>query len=134
MKLLSVSLQGSKPTLQLHGLKEKTYSGLCSTKPSDIPASNSFGVSVRGLDDEFSEVRRPAFHSFHTLSILLADFSGEAVYLLVDVLNDDSMVVRLQALETLRCMALFNRLEVQETNMHMLLGMLVDYAAARALL
>ncbi|XP_058195838.1 uncharacterized protein LOC131312108 isoform X2 [Rhododendron vialii] len=93
MKLLSVSLQGSKPTLQLHGLKEKTYSGLCSTKPSDIPASNSFGVSVRGLDDEFSE-----------------------------------------ALETLRCMALFNRLEVQETNMHMLLGMLVDYAAARALL
>ncbi|KAI8529427.1 hypothetical protein RHMOL_Rhmol12G0224200 [Rhododendron molle] len=122
MKLLSVSLQGSKPTLQRHGLKEKTYSGLCSTKPYDIPASNSSGVSVRGLEDEFSEVRSPAFNSLHTLSILSAYFSGEAVYLLVDVLNDDSMVVRLQALETLCCMVLFNHLEVQETNMHMVVG------------
>lgn len=55
-KLLSVSLQGSKLTLQRHGLKEMTYSGLCSTKPVEIPASNSAGVFVHGLEDEFSEV------------------------------------------------------------------------------
>ncbi|KAG5550676.1 hypothetical protein RHGRI_015582 [Rhododendron griersonianum] len=128
-KLLSVSLQGSKLTLQRHGLKEKTYSGLCSTKPFEIPASNSAGVFVHGLEDEFSEVRRSACHSLHTLSILSADFSGEALNLLVDVLNDDSMVVRLQALETLRCMALFDRLKVQEAHVHMFLSTLVDDGA-----
>ncbi|KAI8541113.1 hypothetical protein RHMOL_Rhmol08G0037200 [Rhododendron molle] len=78
-KHLSVSLQGSKPTLQRHGLKEKIYSGLCSTKPFEIPASNSAGVFVHGLEGEFSE-----------------------------------------ALETLRCMALFDSLKVQEAHMHML--------------
>ncbi|KAG5523270.1 hypothetical protein RHGRI_035184 [Rhododendron griersonianum] len=109
MKLFSVSFHGSKPTLQRHGLKEKTYSGLCSTKPCDIPASNSAGVFVR----------RSACHSLHTLSILSADFSGEAKDLLVDVLNDDSMVLRLHALETLRCTGLFDSLKVQETHMHM---------------
>ncbi|XP_058214683.1 protein SIEL isoform X1 [Rhododendron vialii] len=128
-KLLSVSLQGSKLTLQRLGLKEKTCSGLCSTKPFEIPASNSAGVFVHGLEDEFSEVRRSACHSLHTLSILSADFSGEALNLLVDVLNDDSMVVRLQALETLRCMALFDRLKVQEAHMHMFLSTLVDDGA-----
>ncbi|KAG5534544.1 hypothetical protein RHGRI_022609 [Rhododendron griersonianum] len=84
-KHLSVSLQESKPTLQRHGLKEKIYSVLCSTKPFEIPASNSAGVFVHGLESEFSE-----------------------------------------ALEALRCMALFDRLKVQEAHMHMLASRVIQ--------
>ncbi|XP_028111999.1 LOW QUALITY PROTEIN: protein SIEL-like [Camellia sinensis] len=111
------------------GIKGKTYPGLCSGKPFDIPASSAAGAILHGLEDEFCEVRRSACHAIQTLSILSADFSGEALTLLVDVLNDDSMVVRLQALETMRCMALFDHLKVQETHMHMFLSTLVDSSA-----
>ncbi|CAL5335222.1 unnamed protein product [Camellia sinensis] len=105
------------------GIKGKTYPGLCSGKPFDIPASSAAGAILHGLEDEFCEVRRSACHAIQTLSILSADFSGEALTLLVDVLNDDSMVVRLQALETMHCMALFDHLKVQETHMHMVVEM-----------
>ncbi|GMP51385.1 hypothetical protein CsSME_00017636 [Camellia sinensis var. sinensis] len=111
------------------GIKGKTYPGLCSGKPFDIPASSAAGAILHGLEDEFCEVRRSACHAIQTLSILSADFSGDALTLLVDVLNDDSMVVRLQALETMRCMALFDHLKVQETHMHMFLSTLVDSSA-----
>ncbi|THG03076.1 hypothetical protein TEA_026148 [Camellia sinensis var. sinensis] len=73
------------------GIKGKTYPGLCSGKPFDIPASSAAGAILHGLEDEFS------------------------LTLLVDVLNDDSMVVRLQALETMRCMALFDHLKFLST-------------------
>jgi integrator complex subunit 4 len=39
--------------------------------------------------------------------------------LLIDVLNDDSIFVRLQALETMLHMATFGHLKVQGTHMHM---------------
>ncbi|KAL6955254.1 hypothetical protein U1Q18_045534 [Sarracenia purpurea var. burkii] len=110
-------------------IKEKTYPGMCSANPVEIPASSAAGVFVHGLEDEFCEVRKSACHSLHMLSILSADFAGEALTLLMDVLNDDSTIVRLQALETMRCMALFDRLKLQETHMHMFLGTLVDTSA-----
>ncbi|KAI8557112.1 hypothetical protein RHMOL_Rhmol05G0309700 [Rhododendron molle] len=71
MKLLSVILHGSKPTLQWDGLKEKTYSGLCSTKPYYIPASNSARVFVRGQEDEFSELALAAFYGVNEVSKLV---------------------------------------------------------------
>lgn len=62
----------------------------------------------------------------HTLVILSADFAAGALNLLVDVLNDDSLSVRLQALETVHHMAVFGHLKLQEVHMLMFLGTLVD--------
>ncbi|XP_057512953.1 LOW QUALITY PROTEIN: protein SIEL [Actinidia eriantha] len=113
----------------LSALKDKNYPGLYSGKPFELRASDASGVFLHGLEDEFCEVRRSACHSLQTLSILSANFAGEGLNLLMDVLNDDSMVVRLQALETMHCMALFDRLKVQETHMHMFISTLVDMNA-----
>ncbi|XAR68759.1 hypothetical protein NMG60_11000117 [Bertholletia excelsa] len=109
--------------------KEKTYCGMGFAKPFEIPVSNAAGTFVHGLEDEFCEVRRSASHSLHTLSVLSTSFAGEALTLLMDVLNDDSMAVRLQALDTIHCMALFGHLKVEEAHMHMFLSTLVDTSA-----
>lgn len=65
------------------------------------------------------KVRKAACHSLGTLTILSSKFSGEALNLLMDVLNDDSMLVRLQAFETMHQMATFGHLKVQEKHIHM---------------
>lgn len=65
------------------------------------------------------KVRRSACYSMRTFPILSDEFAGEALNLLMDMLNDDSMVVRLQALETMHHMATCDCLKVQETHMHM---------------
>ena len=65
------------------------------------------------------KVRKSACHSSWTLTALSTKFAVEVLNLLIDVLNDDSMVVRLQALETLHHMAASDCLKVQETHMHM---------------
>ncbi|KAM7532040.1 hypothetical protein LguiB_035450 [Lonicera macranthoides] len=64
--------------------------------------------------------------SLRPLAILSVNFSGEALNLMMDVLNDDSLEVRLNALETMHHMATFGCLRVQEAHMHMFLGTLVD--------
>lgn len=116
--------------------KEKKPLGQCSAKRKslgqyipkhfDIQACVAAGAFVHGLEDEFYEVRWSACHSLHTLTILSAKFAGEALNLLMDVLNDDSLNVRLRALETMHHMATCDHLKVQETHMHMFLGTLVD--------
>lgn len=65
------------------------------------------------------KVRKSACHSLRTLTIISAEFAGEALNLLMDVLNDDSMFVRLEALETMLHMATYGHLKVQGTHMHM---------------
>lgn len=65
------------------------------------------------------KVRKSAYQSLCTLTILSADFAREALNLLMDVLNDDSVVVRLQALETMHYMAINGFLKLQEKHMHM---------------
>lgn len=65
------------------------------------------------------KVRKSACLSLCTLTVLSAKFAVEALNLLIDVLNDDSVVVRLQALETLHHMATSDCLKVQETHLHM---------------
>lgn len=64
-------------------------------------------------------------------AVLFADFAAKALGLLMDMLNDDSTVVRLQALETMHHMVVFGHLKVQEMHMHMVnlwlvLGFLVQ--------
>lgn len=65
------------------------------------------------------KVRGSACCSLRPLAILSVNFAGEALNLLMDVLNDDSLEVRLKALETMHHMAIFGCLRVQEAHMHM---------------
>lgn len=65
------------------------------------------------------KVRKSACDALFNLIILSTKFAGEALSLLMDVLNDDSVSVRLQALETLHHMAISNCLQLQEAHMHM---------------
>lgn len=106
--------------------KEKRSLGQCPAEQFEILASNVAGVLVHGLEDEFYEVRKSACHSLRTLTVISAEFAGEALNLLMDVLNDDSMFVRLEALETMLHMATYGHLKVQGTHMHMFLGTLLD--------
>lgn len=65
------------------------------------------------------KVRKSACDALYNLPILSTKFAGEALNLLMDVLNDDSVSVRLQALETLHHMAMSKCLKLQEAHMHM---------------
>ncbi|KAI3841129.1 hypothetical protein MKX03_007857 [Papaver bracteatum] len=110
----------------LGNLKERKFPGKSNTKFLDLPASNAAGAFVHGLEDEFYEVRRSACNSLGMLTDLSVQFANDALNLLMDMLNDHSMVVRLQTLETMYHMATCDRLKVQEAHMHMFLGTLVD--------
>lgn len=59
-------------------------------------------------------------------AILSAGFATGALGLLMDVLNDDSVVVRLQALETMHHMAVYGHVKVQEMHMHMVSFLLIQ--------
>lgn len=52
------------------------------------------------------------------LTAFSTEFARQAVNILMDMLNDDSVVVRLQALETVRYMAISDHLMVEETILH----------------
>ncbi|KAI3989388.1 hypothetical protein MKX01_016588 [Papaver californicum] len=110
----------------LGNLKERKFPGKSNTKILDLPASNAAGAFVHGLEDEFYEVRRSACNSLGMLISFSVRFANDALNLLMDMLNDHSMVVRLQTLETMYHMATCDRLKVQEAHMHMFLGTLVD--------
>ncbi|GLT89368.1 hypothetical protein SLE2022_073510 [Rubroshorea leprosula] len=106
--------------------KEKKSSRYCPMEWLEIPASNAAGIIVHGLEDEFYEVRMSACYSLRTLTVFSAKFAGEALNLLMDMLNDDSRSVRLQALETMHQMATCDHLKVEETHMHTFVGTLFD--------
>lgn len=106
--------------------KEMGSLGQCPAEEFEISASSVAGVFVHGLEDEFFEVRKSACHSLRTLTMMSAEFSGKVLNLLMDVLNDDSVVVRLEALQTMLHMTTHGLLKVQGTHMHMFLGTLMD--------
>ncbi|KAL6534441.1 hypothetical protein OROHE_013366 [Orobanche hederae] len=106
--------------------KEKFYPGQYTAKLFKIPATTAAFAFVHGLEDEFYQVRTSACHALQMLMVLSAKFARGAVHLLMDMLNDDSLFVRLQALETLHHMAMHDHLKVEESHVHMLFGALVD--------
>lgn len=114
----------SKKVLPL--TKEKTLPGQLSRNHSNLPASSAAGAFIHGLEDEFHEVRSSACYSMRIPAILSSDFASGALNLLMDILNDDSVAVRLQTLETMHHIALYGNLKVQEMHMHMFLGALID--------
>lgn len=65
------------------------------------------------------KVRKSACQSLQRLAVLSTEFAHEALNILMDVLNDDSVVVRLQALKTMYYMAISGCLKVQEKHLHM---------------
>lgn len=101
--------------------------------------SSAAGAYVHGLEDEFYEVRTACCDSLGSLTIFSIQFADGALNLLMDMLNDDTSIVRLQTLHTMYKMAAYDRLKVQERHMHMFLSLLVDVdpsirSAARHLL
>ncbi|KAI3966474.1 hypothetical protein MKW92_034964 [Papaver armeniacum] len=104
----------------LGNLKERKFPGKSNTKILDLPASNAAGAFVHGLEDEFYEVRSSACNSLGMLIAFSVRFANDTLDLLIDMLNDHSMVVRLQTLETMYHMVTCDRLKVQEAHMHVL--------------
>ncbi|KAJ4830686.1 hypothetical protein Tsubulata_028402 [Turnera subulata] len=117
----------SKKVLKI--VKEKESVHRYPTERIKTFTSIAAGAFVHGLEDEFQEVRKSACHSLRMLVVLSTEFAGHALDLLMDMLNDDSMAVRLEAMETMHHMATFECLKVQETHMHMFLGTLLDNSA-----
>ncbi|KAI3974293.1 hypothetical protein MKX01_030962 [Papaver californicum] len=107
-------------------LKERKFPRKSNTKIYDLHASNATGAFVHGLEDEFYEVRRSSCNSLGMLISFYFRFENDALNLLMDMLNDHSMVVRLQILEIMYHMETSGRLKVQEAYMHMFLGTLED--------
>lgn len=66
-----------------------------------------------------SKVRRSVCQSLRRLGTLSSAFSVEAMNYLMDMLNDDEIAVRLQALETMHCMASHDHLFIPSAHMHM---------------
>ncbi|KAI3973165.1 hypothetical protein MKX01_020900 [Papaver californicum] len=93
-------------------LKERKFPGKSNTKILDLPASNAAGAFVHGLEDEFYEVRRSACNSLGMLISFSVRFANDALNLLMDMLNDHSMVVRLQTLEIMYHMTTCDRLKL----------------------
>ncbi|KZV48740.1 integrator complex subunit 4 [Dorcoceras hygrometricum] len=113
----------------LDSTKEKNYPGRYTVKLRIIPASAIAFTFVQGLQDEFHEVRRSACCALQKLMAFSSEFTCEAVHVLMDILNDDSTVVRLQALETLRLISLRVQLKVEESHLHMVKSCLMDGSA-----
>ncbi|XP_028760917.1 protein SIEL-like [Neltuma alba] len=106
--------------------KKKEVFGRNTTEQFKMLAASVAGALVHGLEDEFFEVRKSACQSLQRLAVLSAEFAHEALNILMDVLNDDSVTVRLQALKTMYYMATSGCLKVQEKHLHMFIGVLAD--------
>ncbi|KAK1271602.1 hypothetical protein QJS04_geneDACA014670 [Acorus gramineus] len=97
----------------------KKAPGLGNGKESKFIVSSAAGIFIHGLEDEFYEVRRVACDSLGKHSIFSLQFADDALNLMMDMLNDDTMAVRLQTLESMFRMASCDRLNVQGKHMHM---------------
>ncbi|KAJ8476741.1 hypothetical protein OPV22_020468 [Ensete ventricosum] len=102
----------------------------CPAKVTKISLSSAAGAFVHGIEDEFCEVREAACRSLGMLTIFSVKFAYEATNLLMDMLNDDTEMVRLQTLQTLSHMANYDRLTMQDKHMQMFLGLLADISAS----
>ncbi|CAN4111858.1 unnamed protein product [Withania somnifera] len=118
--LLTLSKKASSET------KVMNFPGHYSEKLFRIPAECATLAFLHGVEDEFDEVRESACRALQTLAILSAGFSYMVVNLMMGVLNDVSMPVRLQSLDTLHHVATFGHLKVQEEHLHMYLGIQLE--------
>ncbi|KAF8006060.1 hypothetical protein BT93_K0375 [Corymbia citriodora subsp. variegata] len=127
-KTETVSLKNLLQSLskKVLGSMKENRSVCQSTGPVELSASSVAGALVHGFEDEYYEVRRSVCHSMRRLCMISSEFAGEAINLLMDMLNDDSVIVRLKALEMMCHMATSDHLSLEVMHMHMFLGTLVD--------
>ncbi|KAL9239279.1 hypothetical protein vseg_013617 [Gypsophila vaccaria] len=107
-------------------VKEKQSLALCHARQHKIHAAAASGAFVHGLEDEFNEVQQAACITLRMLPVVSGQFAGEAVNIVSYVLNDDSIIVRLEALRTVQHLVMSGHLKIQEEHIDMLLGTLVD--------
>ncbi|XP_051130333.1 protein SIEL [Andrographis paniculata] len=110
----------------LAATKDKNYRGQYTAKLFKIPATAAAFSFIHGLEDEFYQVRRSACCALQKLAVLSAKFSGGVVDRMMDMLNDDAVVVRLQALITLHHIAMNGHFTVEASQLQMFLGTLID--------
>ncbi|KAK9671847.1 hypothetical protein RND81_12G058500 [Saponaria officinalis] len=72
------------------------------------------------------KVQQAACVTLRMLPVISGQFAGEAFNIVSYVLNDDSIIVRLEALKTLHHMAVSGCLKMKEDHLEMLLHTLVD--------
>ncbi|XP_057523807.1 protein SIEL isoform X2 [Amaranthus tricolor] len=106
-------------------IKEKQSLAWCSSHMHKIHASVAAGLFVHGLEDEYSEVQQAACISLRMLPVISDQFASEAVNILKYGLHGDT-TVRLEALKTIHHIVLSGCLKMQEENIDMLLGTLLD--------
>lgn len=73
------------------------------------------------------KVRMSACYSLRTLTVFSLRFACEALNLMMDMLNDDSTVVRLQALDTIHHMATSDHLKVEKIHIHRVMFLLLFF-------
>ncbi|KAK8964237.1 hypothetical protein KSP40_PGU002428 [Platanthera guangdongensis] len=120
-------VQGVSETMLLQSLSKKILGTQSIQNPLiehnlrnfKFPFSSSAGAFVHGIEDEFHEVRLAACKSLGTLTILSVQFAAAAMDLLMDLLNDDAIVIRLQCLEALYQMATNDQLVILKKHMDM---------------
>ncbi|TKY65757.1 SIEL protein [Spatholobus suberectus] len=127
MKMVSEDLLLQSLSKRVLGLgKQKETLGQRTSEQFVMLATSVAGALFHGLEDEFFEVRKSVCESLCTLTSLSVEFAREALDLLMEVLNDDSVVVRLQALETMHHMAINGRFKLREKHLYLFLDALVD--------
>ncbi|KAL6907461.1 hypothetical protein ACP4OV_002500 [Aristida adscensionis] len=87
--------------------------------PPKLKLPCAAGIFAHGIEDEFYQVRTAACKSMGALAKFSSQYSQKALDLLMDMMNDDTEVVRLQTLQALFDMATYGCLSVQEMHMHM---------------
>ncbi|XP_021769635.1 LOW QUALITY PROTEIN: protein SIEL-like [Chenopodium quinoa] len=107
-------------------IKVKQSLALSSSNSHEIHAGVAAGAFIHGLEDEYSEVQRAACISLRMLCVISGRFAPDAVSILSYVLNDDSVIARLEALKTIHCMAMSGCVAMKEAHIDMVLGTLVD--------
>ncbi|KMZ64312.1 hypothetical protein ZOSMA_376G00190, partial [Zostera marina] len=105
------------------------YSKL-SIKGSKCSLSSAAGAFIHGLEDEFHEVRTAASFSLGMLTVFSIPFTSGVINLLMDMLNDDAMIIKMQTFKILLNISQYDQLKVQEIHMPMFLGMLSDINAS----
>lgn len=77
------------------------------------------------------KVRKAACASLGRLAVFSSQFADGAINLLMDLLNDDNSLVRLQTLDTMFHMVSYDQLKVEEAHMHMVgLSVFLTYYGA----
>ncbi|KAJ3682776.1 hypothetical protein LUZ60_013003 [Juncus effusus] len=118
-------------------LKPKTgdkKSIIKSEKEKEVEFKHAFlcgaGAFIHGIEDEFYEVRLEACKSLGKLALFCTKFADGALNLLMDLINDDYELIRLEALNSISNMATRGFLNMQEKHSEMFEGLLMDCSRA----